>query len=147
MPPTLVVSDLELRTVSVPDLLPEVVAVVLRVERLGLHLLPVLRIARDESPVRHHPGHPVRMQHVLDDLERLAQVALPAVEVATDEHVERLGLNVLDELPHGQCLPHGLARVRDHVRRAAVHDPEPLAKHGAVAPLRVAVVAVELPLA
>lgn len=66
------------------------------------------------------------MEDVLDDLERPAKVALPAVEIARQEEVELAGLGCPRQRRHGIGLPDRPPRVGDRELKAGVDQVVPL---------------------
>lgn len=111
----------ELRGVSVRDPLAEAPAVPLGFMRLGHHLVPVSWIRTHQPSIAHDPGNTGRMEAVLDQLQGASQVALPPIEVASQQDVKRPSRCGGQHVRHGAGTPHGATALRDRVHDLRVH--------------------------
>jgi hypothetical protein len=78
----------ELRGIAVGDPLAKSTAVSLRLMSLGDHLVPVPRVGAEQATIAHDPGDTGRVKGVLDQLEGPPKVALPAIEVTSQQDVK-----------------------------------------------------------
>ena len=79
-------------------------------------------IGGEDPPVAHDERHPGRVEVVLEQLERPAQVALPAVGVPGEEQVEGAGLGLGEHLGHRRRAPDRGAAVGDLEHEAGVDE-------------------------
>ena len=118
----LVVVAVELRRVAIGHSLGEAEGVALRRRRLGDELVPVVGIGREDAPVAHDERHPRWMEVILEELERPAQVALPAVGVPGKDQVEGARLGLGEHLVHRRRAPDRGAALGDLEHEAGVDE-------------------------
>jgi len=95
--------------IPIGDPLAQTAAVDLGAMGLANHLIPVVRVAREQTPVAHDQGYASRVESVFNELEEAAQVALPPVGVARQEHVELARSGGCKHLRHLRMPPHSPA--------------------------------------
>jgi hypothetical protein len=95
--------------IPIGDPLAQTAAVYLGAMRRAHHLIPVVRVAREQTPVAHNQSYASRVESVFNELEEAAQVALPPVGVARQEHVELARSGGRKHLRHLRMPPHSPA--------------------------------------
>ena len=116
----------ELGGVALGDAFGQAAAVLLGPGGLGDQLVPVRWIRAQDLAIAHDQGDPIGMKIVLKELERPAEVALPAVRVAGQEEVEAARSEVVEHRGHRRRAPHGSTAVGDLVHEPGVDQAVPL---------------------
>jgi hypothetical protein len=130
--------------IAVGDPLAQTAAVDLGAMRFANHLIPVVRVAREQASIAHDQRYAGRMKGVFNELEEAAQVALPTVGVSGEEHVELARPSGRKHLGHLGVPPHGPAGLGNLPAQAGVDQAETLGEAVHLLALAVRSVAVEL---